>query len=194
MAGEGPFLWLTPGGSPHGFASLPPGGMCVSAFLFVRRDGAILLGRYRDVPAWEGLAGLDPDRRRRHGRGWTVPASHLKFGEDPRDGARRVGEEILGIDGMAYGEPRVEVDTYELQRLPGETHYDIWFLVDASPPEDARIDCPPWYEDLAWKDPHTLPAEAYARGHEDVVSRWLTPRTSREGPTRGGERPPSRGP
>ncbi|MBI4416356.1 MAG: NUDIX hydrolase [Euryarchaeota archaeon] len=175
MAGEGPFLWLTKGGPPAGFSSLPPGGMCLSVFLFVQHDGKILLGKYGDDPQWETLTGLDADRRRRHGRGWTIPASHLKFGEDPRVAARRVGEQVLRLPGLTYGEPRVEVDLYDPARAPGQPHFDLWFLVDAIPPRDFFLEGPPWYADLGWFDPKTTPPTFYARGHEDVVARWLQP-------------------
>ena len=172
MPGEGPFLWLAKRAPPAGFQKLPPGGMCLSVFLFVARGGRILLGKYKDDPKWEELAGLDPERRRTHGRGWTIPASHLKFGEDPRDAARRIGEEILRIS-LRYYEPRVEVDAYESKIAPGNMHYDIWFFVHAVPPNGYSVHVPPWYAELDWHDPKALPASAYARGHEDVVARWL---------------------
>lgn len=176
LSGEGPFLWLSKSGPPAGFWQLPPGGMCVCAFLFVRRGGKILLGKYRDDPRWEALAGLDSGRRQRHGKRLTIPASHMKFGEDPRDAAKRVGEEVLKIPGMTYAEPRVEVDLYPSTDFPGNMHSDLWFLVDATPPKGWTLKVPPWYADLAWHDPRTLAAEAYARGHEDVVARWRRPR------------------
>src|SRR5712691_8389335 len=75
---------------PLGFEQVPPGGMCVCAYLFVTRHGQILLGKYADDPQWEALAGLEPERRRTHGWGWTVPATHLKLGEDPREAAERI--------------------------------------------------------------------------------------------------------
>lgn len=122
MPGDGPFLWLLKSGPPAGFWNIPPGGMCVCAFLFARRGPEILLGKYRDDPRWESFAGLDKTRRRVHGAGWTIPASHLKYGEDPRAAARRIAEEILEIPGMAFSEPRVEVDVYEPKRFPGNLH------------------------------------------------------------------------
>jgi ADP-ribose pyrophosphatase YjhB (NUDIX family) len=147
--------------------------MCLSAFLFLRRGRTILLGKYADDPAWGRLAGLDPERWRVHGAGWTIPASQLTYGEDPRAAARRIGEQILEVRGMTYSEPRVEVDVYEPKRFPGRLHYDVWFLVDGVPPRNARIGKPDWYAALEWHDPRTLPATEYARGHEDVVARWL---------------------
>jgi ADP-ribose pyrophosphatase YjhB (NUDIX family) len=173
MPGEGPFLWLSRSGPPSGFWNLPSGGMCLSAFLFVVRDGKLLLGKYADDPQWEALAGLDPERVKVHGRGWTIPASQLKYGEDPRGAARRVGEEILQIRGMTYAEPRVEVDLYEPKRFPGRLHYDLWFLVDATWPKGSDLAVPPWYAELAWHDPRAGPPGPYGRDHQDVVARWL---------------------
>jgi ADP-ribose pyrophosphatase YjhB (NUDIX family) len=155
--------------------------MCLSVFLFVRRGQRILLGKYAEDQAWEGLTGLDPERRRVHGAGWTIPASHLRFGEDPRDAASRVGEEVLGLRGVQYSDPIVEVDTYEPKRFPGRLHYDIWFLVTARLPRGVGVGRPQWYADLQWRDPTQVPTSDYARGHEDVVARWL----SRQSPRRG---------
>lgn len=172
MPGDGPFLFLREGSPPAGFWHLPPGGMCVSSFLFVRRGSKVLLGKYKDDPAWADLAGLDPERVRRNSVGWTIPASHLKFGEDPRDAARRVGEEILKIPGLGYSEPGIVTETYRPPWANGATHYDLCFLFDAEAPAEYRPAPPPWYAELAWQDPAALPASAYARSHEDIVARW----------------------
>lgn len=153
--------------------------MCVSAFLFVRRGREILLGKYRDDPRWESLAGLDETRSRVHSGGWTIPASQLKYGEDPRAAARRIAEEILQVSGMTFSEPRSEVDLYEPKRFPGGLHYDIWFLVDGRPPKGWSLKAPPWYAELAWRNPETTVASEYARSHEDVVARWLEPRPAK---------------
>ena len=176
MPGEGPFLWLSKTAPPSGFRDVPPGGMCLSAFLFVRRGDQVLLGKYAEDARWEALAGLDPERVRVHGRGWTIPARQLKYGEDPRAAAKHIGEEILRIPSMAYGEPRVETDLYEPKRFPSALHYDVWFLVDATPPEDHALAVPPWYAELAWHDSQSLAPNAYARAHEDVIARWQTRR------------------
>ncbi len=168
---NGPFLWLNRQAPPRGFREVPEGGMCLCAFLFVRRGDEILLGRYRDDPAWETLAGLDESRLARHSRGWTVPSVHLQFGQDPRDAAHHIGEAILQLPGLHYSAPRVHSETYPLTAdLP---HYDLWFFVDAEVAPDTRVQTPSWYDALAWHDPRTLAAADYARAHEDVVARWM---------------------
>jgi ADP-ribose pyrophosphatase YjhB (NUDIX family) len=153
--------------------------MCINAFVFVRQGPKILLGKYEDHAKWDELAGLDAPRRRRNASGWTIPASHLKFGEEPRAAARRVGEEILLARDLVYSEPRVETDTYPAAFANGKLHYDIWFLFDAIPPAGWQPRAPPWYAELSWQDPRALPPSAYARSHEDVVARWLETRSER---------------
>lgn len=173
MDGDGPFLWLSESGPPSGFWRLPPNGMCVSAFLFVTQGGRLLLGKYADDPRWTQLTGLDPDRYRTHGKGWTLPASHLKFGEAPRDAARRIAKDVLGLGSVRPHEAGVESDQYTPKRFPhlGE-HYDLWLFYEVELPAGALVAKPEWYADLAFHDPKGLRAEVYARGHEDVVARW----------------------
>ena len=175
--GEGPFLWLSEQGSPWGYGRVPTGGMCLSAFLFVQRDGQLLLGRYADDPAWEQLAGLDAKRRQVHGQGWTLPASHLRFGEDPREAGERIARDILGLDGLTLSEPRVFTAYDDFPGRPGlppiKDHYDVWFFLDATLASDQEVDRPAWYEALAFHDPRALPDDAYARFHHEMVAKWL---------------------
>lgn len=177
MAGKGPFLWLSKEAPPHGYRELPESGMCVSAFVLLHRGDEILLGRYREDARWEEMAGLDPERQRVHGRGWTVPASQLKFGEEPRAAGRRVVEDILRIPGLRLSEPVVESDHYVPKRFPElGMHYDLWLLFGAEVPAGRQVAAPPWYWELRFVDPRSLRPEDYARGHEDVVERWLSRR------------------
>lgn len=186
MESEGPFLWLGPYSPPAGFRSVPPGAMCLSVFLFVKREGKLLVGRFREHPAWEAMTGMDAARVREGTKGWTLPARQLMLGEDPRDAARQVGEEVLGIQGLRYGEPRVEVDWWVLGEEadgPPERrkmkHFDVWFFVDAEAPSGQKLAVPEWYEELAWHDPAALAPTSWARMHEDVVERWLNPTARR---------------
>lgn len=172
--GGSSFLWLAPFAPPKGWTNVPRGGMCLCAFLFVKREGKILLGRYADHPAWEQLCGMENKRVKANARGWTLPASHLKFGEDPRTAARRIGEEILTLDkGLLYSEPWVKTFFYEPAVAPGEKHFDVLFLFDVSIETGVNVRKPPWYEALEWLDIGTVPHEQFARQHEDVAEAWL---------------------
>ncbi len=177
-SGESSFLWLAPFAPPKGWTGVPRGGMCLCAFLFVLRGGKILLGKYTDHPAWESLCGMESKRVKANAGGWTIPASHLKFGEDPRDAARRIGEEILTLDkGLVYSEPSVITFFYEPAVAPGEKHFDVLFLFEVSAKAGVDVRTPPWYETLDWLDIGTLQHLPFARQHGDVAAAWLQKRT-----------------
>lgn len=180
MEGNGPFLWLNEYGPPAGFRHVPPGGMCLSVFLFVQRGGRLLLGKYREHPSWEAMAGLDEQRLRKDADRWTIPARQLRLGEDPRDAARHIAEVILGIQGLEISEPRVEVDYWQLGEDawgPPERkkmlHFDVWFMFDATVSPDLDVRPPPWFGELAWQYPADIAKEGWGRFHEDVFARWL---------------------
>ncbi len=188
MKGRGPYLWINEYAPPAGFHRVPPGGMCIGVFLFVRRGNRLLLGRVRDHPAWAELAGEDASRMRADARGWKVPARQLKLGEDPRDAARQIGEEMLGLKGMRYGEPRVEVEFWKLgNQASGPParrklrHYDMWFLVEAKLAADREVERPPWFAELSWQDSAKIRRTSWARFHDDVVARWMQARPKRRG-------------
>lgn len=183
MEGDGPFLWLGEYAPPAGFRRVPPGAMCLSVFLFVRRGKRILLGKVRDHPSWESLAGEDPPRVRKDAGRWKVPARALRLGEDPRDAARQIGEKILGIDGMGYEEPRVEVEFWRLgDEASGPParkelfHFDVWFLVNGTLPQDREVKAPPWFAELSWVSPDAVRDGDWGGFHQDVVARWMKER------------------
>ena len=122
MSGEGPFLWLSKSGPPSGFWQLPPGGMCVCAFLFVKKDGKILLGKYADDPKLEELTGLDARRRQVHGKGLTIPLPGDSFG--PAELVRELSSSV------AEQRPVVRSDGLELflysNRPGGFGLNDLW--------------------------------------------------------------------
>jgi ADP-ribose pyrophosphatase YjhB (NUDIX family) len=178
--GESSFLWLAPFAPPKGWTGVPRGGMCLCAFLFVLQGGKILLGRYADHPDWEQLCGMESKRVKANACGWTIPASHLKFGEDPRDAARRIGEAILTLDkDLVYSEPSVTTFFYEPAIAPGEKHFDVQFLFEASRAAAINVRKPPWYEALEWFDIGVMQRLPYARQHEDVAEAWLKKRADR---------------
>ena len=151
--------------------------MCLCAFLFVVSGEKILLGRYADHPAWEDLSGMESKRVKANARGWTIPASHLKFGEDPRDAARRIGEEILTLDtGLVYSEPYVKTFFYEPAIAPGKT-LRCAVSVRSLRAAGVNVRKPPWYEALEWFDIGALQRLPFARQHEDVAEAWLKKRS-----------------
>jgi ADP-ribose pyrophosphatase YjhB (NUDIX family) len=175
--GTDAFLWLAPFAPPDGYTTVPRGGMCLCAFLFVTSGERILLGKYAPHPAWKRLAGMEDKGIRANANGWTLPGRHLKFGEDPREAARHIGEEILLIDrGLTYPDPHVATFCYEPAAAPGEKHYDVHFFFEIPLGNGDGLRTPPWYEALAWFDIGTLLPGQFARQHQDVVEAWLKAR------------------
>lgn len=183
MTSEGPYLWLGPYAPPAGFRRVPYGAMCLGVFLFVRRGNRVLLGKVADHPAWLKLTGEESDRIQSDTRGWKIPARQLKLGEDPRDAARQIGEEMLGLKGLKYSEPRVEVEFWKLgAQASGPkarrklSHFDVWFFVDARLPAGREVEAPAWFSQVAWKDTARVKKREWARLHQDVAARWRQPR------------------
>ena len=183
MTGQGPYLWINKYSPPAGFHRVPPGGMCIGVFLFVRRGRRLLLGKVREHPAWADLAGETPSRMGGDAGRWKLPARQLRLGEDPRDAAREIGEKMLGLKGLRYGEPRVEVEFWKLGSQasgPPERrkmfHYDMWLMVDAALKPGQKVASPEWFEELSLQDPGMIPRKGWARFHDDVVARWKRPR------------------
>ncbi len=171
------FLWLAPFAPPKGYTNVPAGGMCLCVFLFVIKGRQVLLGKYKEHPAWEKITGMDEKRVKNNQHGLTLPASHLKFGEDPLDAARRIVKEILLLpEGLSYSEPVVQTFFYESSIVPGEMHFDVLFLYDVILDDSVKTTLPPWYASLEWFETDILMNQKFARQHEDVVSAWLKKR------------------
>jgi len=168
------FLWLAPFAPPKGYTNVPAGGMCLCVFLFVIKGRKVLLGKYKEHPEWEKIAGMDEKRVKNNLHGYTLPASHLKFGEDPSEAARRIGKEILLLpEGLSYSEPVVQTFFYEPSIVPSEMHFDVLFLYDVILDESVKTTLPPWYASIEWFDIDIVMNQKFARQHEDVVSAWL---------------------
>ncbi len=178
MEGDGLFLWFREGASKGGFRTPPKAGFCVSVFVCLWRGEALLLGKYGQHEAWMDLAGLDPERVQRYSVGWTLPGTHLKLGEDPRQGATRVLTDLLGLDpaSVELSEPLV-ASSYGPHNHPDikplGDHFDLWFFSQGTVETSARIEAPPWYHELTFVDPGSLGADEYGREHQDVVEAML---------------------
>lgn len=126
----------------HGFAlfgpdfGVPPGGFCVSVFLFVRRGQDLLVGRMdrdqadRWSQAWQpNLSYYEGERRAALFDGLRLPATYLREGEHPADAAGRVWTEQLGYDeGRLLGAPMILSEAGPSRRAPSYKHWDLLFL------------------------------------------------------------------
>lgn len=163
----------------HGFAlfgedfGYPPGGFCVSVFLFVRHEGRVLVGRMRDDPRWarEWNPNLEHYDRRMRAQAFAAlrfPGTYLREGEAVDAAAQRVARDQLGLQPeVALGAPRVVSEAGPSRRSPGFNHWDLVFLyaVDAAPPERP----PAHWEALELRAPESLRPEEFAMLHGELV-------------------------
>jgi hypothetical protein len=79
---------------------VPPGGLCLSAFVLIRnRKGEVLFGRPRVDRAWPDQGGVGMWRVREFVRSgeWELPATHLLMEEDPARAAQRIARSWGGL-------------------------------------------------------------------------------------------------
>ncbi len=162
---------------PKWFIHVPRGGVCVSAFVFVRnRRGDLLLGRPRYDRAWPEKGGLPLWRVREMQRTgeWVLPASHLLMQEIPERAARRIATDFVGI---SRSRPRwlgVDSSRRATARSAGSGtrrrrvyHWDLCFLYEV---RAERVPRPP----RAWAELRFFPSSAWkridiGRAHADLL-------------------------
>lgn len=151
---------------------VPPDGFCLNAFLIVTardRPRSVLVGRANPAAAWDEIGGLEPKRVHLLSERWMLPSSQLLFGEPPRDAARRLAREQLGIPDLELAGPEVFSESYASAAHPErKRHWDLHFLFRASMPADPVPRSPAFLE-LAWQDAEGTPASQFARAHNDIV-------------------------
>ncbi len=67
----------------------PDQGLCVGSFLIIEKGGGILFGKAVKPEFAKGK--------------WLLPASHLKYGENPNDAAKRIAREQLSAEAQTIG-------------------------------------------------------------------------------------------
>lgn len=165
----------------HGFGlfgedfGYPGGGLCLSAFLGVQREGKLLVGRMDDAHAerwtqeWApNLAYYEGKRRARLFEGWRFPASYLQVGEAPEQAAQRVWTDQLGFAGEPeMGRLEVVSSAQPSRRTPEHEHWDVLFAYPVTGP---RLDeVPEHWAELAYVDPSELDPKEGVMMHGDLV-------------------------
>jgi ADP-ribose pyrophosphatase YjhB (NUDIX family) len=139
----------------------PPAGFCVSAFVLVKKDDKILLGRIAKPELWKKRWNL-PLRPIPWSEKWVIPARHLKYGEHPDEAAKRIIEEILALSSY-------DLNFLEYQSHLAETgHWDLCFIYQAHTKQEIKT--PEWYIELAFKDPKELNRNDFTRSHDDILN------------------------
>ncbi|HLI46976.1 MAG TPA: hypothetical protein VKU94_07270 [Geobacterales bacterium] len=150
---------------------IPEGGFCLSTFLVLRnkeRPSEILLGKINPTEDWEYIGALDKDRAQKISQGWMLPSSHLIFGEDPLESAKRIAREQLGIEINGLRQPIIISYLYPSLRDPKLIHWDIEFvfLLDIDP---SIIKQHKAWKELKFIKVQDLAKKDFSRDHGDVL-------------------------
>jgi hypothetical protein len=132
----------------------PGGGMCISVFAIVRRDGKLLMGvpnrRKKWISEWVPNWGiyskedLDAEFKR-----WRLPAGYLLEGEHPDQALGRVMKDQLRVDGFKATSSRVLSYAAPSDWYPGNVHWDLVFVYDVG--IRGPIKKLPWWRELKFR-------------------------------------------
>jgi len=149
----------------------PEAGVCLSAFLVVRRGNSILIGRPRAHDAWPEKGGypkwqaLELERQ----GAWLLPATHLQMGESPDQAAKRITCEWAGLKGT----PRFKMVQSHLRpvrlwnpELRGN-HWDICFVYELR--ARGPINLKPWWSEMRFTPTSAIRSIKFGRGQRDVL-------------------------
>ena len=146
--------------------------MCLSAFVVLTETGNpshVLLGHLDTRANWDHIGGLDSERVAVHSKGWMIPSCHLVLKESPRDAARRILDEQLGLKDIALSEPRVVSEVYAPKRfLDLPSHWDLEFIFRGDLPRGELPRAAAWKE-LSFIDVTHMKKSDMARSHEDIL-------------------------
>jgi ADP-ribose pyrophosphatase YjhB (NUDIX family) len=153
------------GALPPRMNTVPQGGMCISAFIVVSKEGepgSVLMGRINKNAEWDHIGALNGKRLERFASGWMLPSSHLILFETPEGAARRILREQLGIRNQALKGPLTFADTSGTSN-----HWDLGFIFtgerESAPASGA-------WDELEFVDVATLKRDQIVRSQVDVLA------------------------
>lgn len=125
--------------------------MCISGFAIIRAGRKVLVGIPKKdrrwgsewIPAWVHHSEKD------YGdvfRQWRLPSGYLREGEHPDSCVRRVINDQLGVDRFDMAPARVFSYATPSDWYPGNHHWDIVFVYEASLRQEVSIQ--PWWKEL----------------------------------------------
>ncbi len=149
----------------------PKGGTCISAFLVLRGDEGILVGKMTKPEAWieKFYVGEMFAPRYATSNKWIIPASHLEYGEKPDDAGMRILTQQVGVKGnLTFRQVQSHLSQSPVD--PEEAHWDICFVYDGV--LKGRVERPDWFSELRFVDPASLSSADFTRGHGDVLKEF----------------------
>lgn len=148
---------------------VPKGGACISVFLVLKGRDGILVGKMTRPEIWidRFLVGEAFAPKYAASGKWLIPASHLKFGENPEDAAVRVLVEQVGARKSKLSLLQVQSHLSQDPNDPEAAHWDICLIYGGRP--RGKVERPEWFSDLRFVKPKELTSEDFTRGHGDVL-------------------------
>jgi hypothetical protein len=150
---------------------IPPGGLCLSAFLLISETNAtsnVLMGRIDPSAPWDHVGALDPKRIEIHSKGWMLPSCHLIVHESPQDAARRIALEQLELAEIEISDPKVVSYVYPPKYFPDlDEHWDLEFIFTSVNPKVGKRSTA--FRELKFITPKETERSEIARSHDDVL-------------------------
>jgi hypothetical protein len=153
---------------------VPKAGLCLSAFVVIRRRDSILLGRPHAQSAWPEKGGF-PERHAaaiEEEGSWLLPATHLLMEEAPHHAAKRIANQWAGVTGtpkfvMVQSHLRPSKLRPEPRWHRKLNHWDICFVYELQ--ARVRLKRNLWWSDLRFFKAADIAKMKLARGHKDVL-------------------------
>jgi ADP-ribose pyrophosphatase YjhB (NUDIX family) len=148
---------------------VPKGGACISAFLVLEGKDGVLVGKMTKPDIWVERFLVGPSFAPKYASSgkWTLPASHLQYGEKPEKAAERILKEQLGLSGVKLMLSQVQSHLSQDPNDPDAAHWDICFIYTGK--IRGKVSMPEWFSQLEFVRPGKLSAEDFTRGHGDVL-------------------------
>lgn len=156
---------------PAWLRHVPKGGLCLSAFVVIRKRGSILLGRPHASNAWPEKGGFP----RRHAAelerdgSWLLPATHLLMEESPDRAARRIASQWAGVRGVPkFVMVQSHLRPRQSRKLrTSSVHWDICFIYELKAVTNPKPG--PWWSEMEFWTPSEIRRMKLGRGHKDIL-------------------------
>ena len=156
--------------------NVPPGGVCLSSFVLVRKGGSILVGKMARPEVWieRFFVGENFAPEYAGSNKYLLPARHLAWYESPLAAAADILQEQLKSRTTKKSIKLLDVQSH-LRGDPNSkeqpAHWDICFVYETKLPANfaGQLKQLPWWRDLKFVPLSSLSASDFTRGHGDVL-------------------------
>jgi len=150
-------------------------GLCISAFVVIRKGNSILLGRPHAHNAWPQMGGFPL----RHAAAiekdgsWLLPATHLLMEESPDHAAKRIANQWAGVKGtprfvtfQSHVRPSGQWKS-ELRWGRRLNHWDLCFVYELRAHSNPKHN--PWWSEIRFFPATDIADMELSRGHKDIL-------------------------